>query len=104
MIRILTILLACCALWTQMSCADPLLKNSEWQKVVQTPEDRQRLAFFQSLYEKSDQKGLHAEIPRVFHVIWLGPSAFPAQSAAMMRTWLQKHPGWQMKLWTDRDY
>lgn len=84
-------------------CADAFLKNSQWKEAAHTPEDQERLAFFQSLYEKMDHKSPIGEIPKVFHVIWLGQNAFPPSSVTTMRTWLEKHPGWQVKLWTDRD-
>ena len=75
------------------------LQNAEWQKAVQTPEDRDRLAFFSSLYEKGQDERLPLhEIPKVLHVIWLGPSDFPAASALGLRTWAEKHSRWPMKL------
>ncbi len=94
------------SLWLQISgiCAEPFLKKPEWQKAVLTLEDRTRLDFFRSLYERTqdDRQPLN-EIPQVFHVIWLGPQVLPQQSVAALKTWMDKHPGWEMKLWTDRD-
>ena len=40
-------------------------------------------------------------IPRVFHRIWLGRQPMPAEFEAFGATWLQHHPGWKMKLWTE---
>jgi hypothetical protein len=105
MIRIVLIAL-CFLLQVQAVFAgqEHFLKSAEWQKAVQTPEDRERLVFFRTLYEKGqDQRLPLDEIPQVLHVIWLGPSDFPAASVLNLRTWAEKHPGWRMKLWADRD-
>ena len=42
-------------------------------------------------------------IPRVFHQIWLGPDPLPEQYARFQETWLDKHPGWQLNLWTEEN-
>ena len=83
-------------------CNSPYLKKIEWQNAVQTPEDRDRLAFFESLC-KNRTKPLN-EIPQVLHVVWLGPKIFPAQSLSCLRSWMSCHPGWQLKFWTDQRY
>jgi mannosyltransferase OCH1-like enzyme len=40
-------------------------------------------------------------IPRVFHRIWLGPNAMPDEYVEFGRSWENKHPGWEMRLWTE---
>jgi mannosyltransferase OCH1-like enzyme len=40
-------------------------------------------------------------IPRVFHQIWVGPQPFPAELARYQQTWLNHHPGWELRLWTE---
>jgi mannosyltransferase OCH1-like enzyme len=40
-------------------------------------------------------------IPRIFHQIWVGPEPLPDEYAAYGRTWLQHHPGWELKVWTE---
>jgi mannosyltransferase OCH1-like enzyme len=40
-------------------------------------------------------------IPHVFHQIWLGDAPFPY--AVERETWHRFHPGWQYRLWTERD-
>lgn len=39
-------------------------------------------------------------VPKVFHRIWLGGPE-PEQFQAWGRTWLQHHPGWELKTWTE---
>ncbi len=40
-------------------------------------------------------------IPRVFHQIWVGPDPLPAEYAAYQQTWLEHHPGWTLRFWTE---
>lgn len=40
-------------------------------------------------------------IPRIFHQIWVGPEPLPDEYAAYGQTWLQHHPGWELKVWTE---
>jgi mannosyltransferase OCH1-like enzyme len=43
------------------------------------------------------------EIPKIFHQIWLGPDPFPKEYEAYQRSWLSRHPGWELRLWTEDD-
>ena len=40
-------------------------------------------------------------IPRIFHQIWLGPEPFPDELAGYQRSWLDHHPGWTLRFWTE---
>jgi mannosyltransferase OCH1-like enzyme len=40
-------------------------------------------------------------IPRIFHQIWVGPDPFPEEFAGYRQTWLDHHPGWELKFWTE---
>ncbi len=40
-------------------------------------------------------------IPKVFHQIWLGPDPLPKEYAALQRSWTSRHPGWELRLWTE---
>lgn len=40
-------------------------------------------------------------IPRIFHQIWLGPDALPAEFARYRKTWRRHHRDWEMQLWTE---
>lgn len=42
-------------------------------------------------------------LPRVFHRIWLGGRPLPRESAAFGRSWERLHPGWEMRLWTEKN-
>jgi hypothetical protein len=40
-------------------------------------------------------------IPRVFHQIWVGPDPLPETYARYQQTWLDHHPGWELRFWTE---
>jgi hypothetical protein len=40
-------------------------------------------------------------IPRVFHQIWVGPDPFPDPYKRYQQTWLDRHPGWELRFWTE---
>lgn len=41
-------------------------------------------------------------IPKKIHQIWLG-GEIPDKYTYLITTWLDKHPDWEYKLWTDKD-
>jgi len=42
-------------------------------------------------------------IPRIFHQIWLGADPFPREYEAYQQTWLRRHPGWELRFWTEEN-
>jgi mannosyltransferase OCH1-like enzyme len=42
-------------------------------------------------------------IPRVFHQIWVGPDPFPGEYVRYQQTWLERHPGWELRFWTEEN-
>ena len=42
-------------------------------------------------------------IPRIFHQIWVGPDPFPEEYAGYQQTWLDQHPGWELRFWTEQN-
>lgn len=41
-------------------------------------------------------------IPPILHFIWLG-SPLPEKGRQTIKSWLDHHPGWEWKLWTDEE-
>jgi hypothetical protein len=76
-----------------------------WKHVI-APVDFSNLAFYKHQFEKvkGASKDLSPElaIPKVLHFIWLGPKDFPRESIGNVVSWMKHHPGWKVKLWTDR--
>jgi mannosyltransferase OCH1-like enzyme len=42
-------------------------------------------------------------IPRVFHQVWVGPDPLPDAFARYRQTWLDCHPDWELRFWTDEN-
>jgi hypothetical protein len=42
-------------------------------------------------------------IPRIFHQIWVGPDPFPEAYARYQQTWLDRHPSWELRFWTEEN-
>jgi Glycosyltransferase sugar-binding region containing DXD motif len=78
-------------------------KTKHWQFVA-SEKDKAFLTFAKEIYEKNRAAALESayKIPPVVHFIWLGPKHFPPESVENVRTWIAQHPGWKVKLWTDR--
>jgi hypothetical protein len=69
---------------------------------IRTPEDRKLLGFFSALFDMAEKREKPVgTIPKTLHVIWLGPKPFPKESVNKVKGWLEKHPGWKFKFWTD---
>ena len=79
--------------------------KSVW-KFVETHEDYQNIRLFTALYEKNSKlqflKGNEDRIPKVIHLIWVGPNPFPKEAVENVSSWAEKHSDWTIKFWTDR--
>ncbi|MCP5505458.1 MAG: hypothetical protein H7A38_01070 [Chlamydiales bacterium] len=79
--------------------------KSVW-KFVETHEDYQNLEIYKTLWEKNHStqvsKDEELRIPKVIHFIWIGPNPFPKESLENVRSWVDHHPDWTFKFWTDR--
>jgi mannosyltransferase OCH1-like enzyme len=42
-------------------------------------------------------------IPRIFHQVWVGPESLPEEYRRYQQTWLDHHPGWELRVWTDEN-
>jgi inositol phosphorylceramide mannosyltransferase catalytic subunit len=42
-------------------------------------------------------------IPRIFHQIWVGPDPFPPEYERYQRSWCDRHPGWELRFWTEQN-
>jgi len=74
------------------------------KEFVQTTEDRFHLSFFKALYDmRSTTLLVHPSIPKVIHMIWLGSEEFPENSKKNVAAWIEKHPEWKVKFWTDQE-
>lgn len=74
---------------------------------LQSSEDFETLEFFKTLYEKNKPLLFEShsvyKIPKVIHFIWLGPKDFPNESIKNVKSWIDNHPDWEYRFWTDRN-
>ncbi len=79
--------------------------KSVW-KFIETHEDFKNIHRFKDIYTKNKDlqflKQEEVRIPKVIHFIWLGPNPFPKESLENVRSWVEHHPNWTFKFWTDR--
>lgn len=43
-----------------------------------------------------------SSIPPIIHLIWLG-SSIPEKTNSAFNSWEKHHPGWEIKIWTDKE-
>lgn len=78
------------------------LKKGGGERYLLTWEDKKRLGQFSALFELSQKREHPAGmIPKTLHFIWLGPRPFPSASQADVKRWVDLHPGWKVKFWSD---
>jgi len=79
--------------------------KSVW-KFIETHEDFDNIHTFKALYNKNKalqfQSSQELKVPKVIHFIWIGPNSFPKESLENVRSWVDHHPDWTFKFWTDR--
>ncbi|MCB1084656.1 MAG: hypothetical protein KDK60_00985, partial [Chlamydiia bacterium] len=79
--------------------------NKGTWKFVETHEDYDFLERFKILFEKNKNLPVSSDqesIPKVMHFIWVGPNPFPKESIENIDSWVEHHPEWKFKFWTDR--
>lgn len=80
-------------------------KTPLWE-FVSTAEDRDHLEQLGTVYAqnqpcKADLQ-MESKVPKVIHFIWVGPHSFPSESISNIAAWVQHHPEYTCKFWTDR--
>ncbi len=82
------------------------LPKSKWFKGMGSVESPFRIySFLRTNYNQYKNESFEHKterIPRIFHQIWVGPHPFPEKYKRWQKTW-QNIPGWQYKLWTDKE-
>jgi inositol phosphorylceramide mannosyltransferase catalytic subunit len=62
----------------------------------------QRWKWLKNLYERGVAKPGQREIPKIIHQIWIG-GPIPEKYNGIRKTWKEKNPDWEYRLWTDAD-
>ncbi len=77
--------------------------NADFSDLYQSKFGKQ-WTIVKGLYEKyaAAKPSLKPRIPKIIHQIWLG-GPLPAKYEPLQKTWKEKHPDWEYRLWTDTD-
>jgi hypothetical protein len=82
-------------------------EGREWKALLQVKGNQERLELLKEIYEKrkpsSQAKKEACSIPKCIHQIWLGPKTLPSYFKRYQRSWMEHHPNWEYRLWTDKD-
>lgn len=85
---------------------DASMEPAKYPHVFKIPMYTSLYTWFKESYEKISPLKLSPDtqtrIPKIIHIIWLG-SPFPEKYKGFMQSWIDHHPDWEFKLWTDRD-
>lgn len=79
--------------------------NSHFEKCYTGKKQRHKQwVLFKKLYDQYRHSSYSEKprIPKIIHQIWLG-SPFPQKYLAWQKSWQEKHPDWEYRLWTDAD-
>ena len=72
-----------------------------------SPVDRKVLEGFRRLYLANHPAEVEPDeeprIPRILHQIWIGGGPMPERFRRFRRGWIDHHPGWEHRLWTDAE-
>jgi hypothetical protein len=81
--------------------------SSEWHDLVACKGNQKRLELLKEVYEKrkpsKEPVKASLAIPKCIHQVWLGPKALPSYFKRYQRSWMEHHPGWEYRLWTDKE-
>lgn len=80
--------------------------SSDWQTILEHPGNKKRVTLLKDAFtaaKSAPTRCERAKIPKVIHQIWLGPKSLPAYYWEYKRSWEKMHPGWEYRLWQDKD-
>jgi mannosyltransferase OCH1-like enzyme len=65
----------------------------------------QKLAFVPDTFKYIDNDNIseHNHIPRILHLIWVGPDSAPESLNEYIIKWHKLIPNWEIRLWTNND-
>lgn len=103
-LRVLSILLIC--VFSNQAFAEYIYKpfsKSMRKKYHNTREYKRYEKIYESRNPLKLKRSEEVLIPKVIHQIWLGPKRIPEKYIEYSRTWRKLHPGWEYKLWSEKD-
>lgn len=84
-------------------------KGTGYFRQIEKYTDRNKTHFdyFKNLYSRNNLMNVTPQedpkIPKIIHQIWIGNREIPKQLKKYQKSWIEKHPTWDYKLWTNQD-
>ena len=105
LVLILILGLTGCKARQEMKFESLMGKGKPLYEHISSLKDLEMLKSYELQFEQ--KKGLIGQnnlfhIPKVIHFIWLGPSSFPEDSKKNIVSWIENHPDYTFKFWSDR--
>jgi len=80
------------------------MEQDNFYKKYSSEPNKSALVLLKNLYEQNHmsklERSVDAKIPKIIHQIWVGSKPVPSSAQAFKQSWIDKHPGWEYKLWT----
>ena len=85
---------------------DVSMRKADFSEAFREPHANPVYARLKELYDMNYQTTVAADapyrIPKILHQVWLG-SPFPEKYKKFRDSWLEKHPDWEYRLWTEKE-
>ncbi len=87
-----------------LSFNDSMKKGNAVFENIYSSQNGRQWKIVQKLYEKHlrEKPSNTPRIPKIIHQIWLG-GPLPEKYYPLQKSWQEKHPDWEYRLWTDAD-
>lgn len=83
------------------------INSEKFKRKYANPNNKKILDDLAKLWEKNNffkiKPANTPKIPKIIHQIWVGPKPIPKFFKRFQKTWLDNHPDWEYKLWTDEN-
>jgi mannosyltransferase OCH1-like enzyme len=88
--------------WEAMKCQREETESDFKDDLDVKAVEENYIRFCENLKKQPREETSKCSIPPIIHLIWLG-SAIPAKVQSAFDSWTKHHPGWEVKIWTDKE-
>ena len=72
-----------------------------------TDRNKKHFDYFKNLYDRNNLGNVTPQdapkIPKIIHQIWIGDRDIPKQLKQYQKSWIEKNPDWEYRLWNNQD-
>ena len=81
--------------------------SAEWHHLCAHKGSFERMLALKATYEEIKPSKMKAadqpKIPKIIHLIWLGPKQVPSYFWQYKESWKKHHPDWDVRFWTNKE-